>query len=127
MRKLIDKPRAGGRWSEARFFGFLRSGLRRMSVRWPPKNDCMRASRRAYKGPNKRQKWEAQCSGCGQWFKLKEVKVHHIVPCGTLRCWADLAGFAQRLFCEAAGFRVLCVSCHEKVHADEKAKKEKKK
>jgi hypothetical protein len=35
-RSRVPKPRAGGEFSDARFFGFLRSGLRQMSRRWPP-------------------------------------------------------------------------------------------
>ena len=120
-RKLVPKPYAGGRWSQARFFGFIRSALRRTSTRWPPKCDASKAARRKYTGPNKRQKWEVRCSECGKWYKLKEVNVHHTGPCGTLKAFTDLPGFVERLFCEVDGFEVLCNDkCHKARHEKEK-------
>lgn len=118
----VAKTRAGGRWTEARWWGFLRSGLRRMSVRWPPKADALRAARRAYVGPNKRRSWEYRCAACGGWFAGKDVAVDHVVPCGTLRSFADLAGFVERLFCEAGGFQVICTNCHAAKTAAERTK-----
>ena len=105
------KPRAGGTWTEARYWQFVRSGLRQLSRRWPPRAAALKASRRKYVGPNKRQKWEHQCAECGGWFMAKHVQVDHIEPCGNLR--DDVAGFVARLFCEADGLRVLCHSCHQ--------------
>ena len=97
-------------------FGFIRSGLRRMSVRWAPQQACRQAARRPYTGSNKRQKWEYQCDECGGWFAGKDVATHHKVPCGTLKDWGDIEGFARRLFCEADGFVVLCDACHGEAH-----------
>jgi 5-methylcytosine-specific restriction endonuclease McrA len=111
-RAKIDKPYNGGTWSKARFMGFLRSALRKASTRWGPKNEVKRAARRAYKGPNNRQKWEYRCEICGLYFSGKEVEVDHIIPCGSLTCLEELPGFARRLFCEVDGLRVLCKECH---------------
>ena len=108
----VAKTRAGGRWSEARWWSFLRSGLRRMSVRWPVKYDVLRDARRKSRSENKRLKWEFRCAQCGGWFAAKAVAVDHIVPVGTLRAFADLPGFVERLFCEAAGYQVVCTNCH---------------
>ena len=112
MSRTVPKPYAGGRWSRAKFFSFIRSALRSASIRWPPKGDAMRAARRAYTGENKRRKWEYLCAECGGWFAGKDVAVDHIVPCGKLREFSDLPGFVERLLCEEDGFRVLCDSCH---------------
>lgn len=110
----VAKTRAGGEWSEAKFFGFVRSALRNASRRWPPiVRHAMHAARRAYSGPNKRQKWEYQCAECQQWHMAKEVHVDHITPCGSLKSFDDLQGFAERLFVEADGLRVLCHECHK--------------
>ena len=111
---MKPKPYNGGRWTTARFWGFLRSSLRSASVRWGPIQDARKAARRAYSGPNARQKWEYQCAGCGRWFKGTDCQVDHVEPVGALKDWADLPGFCQRLFCEVNGLRVLCSSCHEK-------------
>lgn len=111
------RTRAGNRWTEARFWAFLRSALRAASVRWPPKADALRAARRPYTaGDNPRQRWEYQCAKCGGWFAGKRVALDHIVPCGELRDWAHVADFARRLYCEADGYRVLCEACHGKRH-----------
>ena len=117
-RKTIPKCRANNQWTEAKFWGWLRSGLRRQSTRWPPIYEARRKARRAYKGPNPRQKWEFACAQCGGWFGQKETQVDHVVECGSLRAFEDLPGFAQRLFVEADGLRVVCKRCHgKKTHA----------
>ena len=114
--KKIRSPRtrAGGEMTESRFFGFLRSGLRQMSRRWPPLvRHAMVAARRKNQSENKRLKWEFQCATCKGWRPAKEVEVDHIVPCGSLKTFDDLRGFTERLFCESEGLRVLCKTCHQ--------------
>ena len=118
----VPRTRAGNNWTEAGFWGFLRSGFRQMSTRWPPLSDVLKARRREYHGPNKRQKYEYQCEQCEQWFPQAKtiggkrkalVHVDHIEECGTLKSFDDVQGFMERLFCEADGLRVLCESCHQ--------------
>ena len=115
MKRQIDRPCAGGTWTKARFFGFLRSALRLASRKWPPRAEAKNAARRPYVGPNKRQKWSYQCAICGEWFQGTEVDVDHIEPCGQLKEYDDLPGFVRRLFCEASELRVLCKSCHNRL------------
>ena len=113
----VPRTHAGGEWTSAAFFGFLRSGLRQLSRRWPPiARQAMHAARRKYHGPNKRQKWEYLCAGCGEWHAGKAVHVDHVVPCGSLRSMDDVRGFVERLFVEADGLRVLCHDCHDGRH-----------
>lgn len=109
----VPRTRAGGEWTEAAFWSFLRSGLRQLSRRWPPVTRLVWAeSRRPYLGPNKRQKWEHQCAACGTWGKRADMQADHILPCGPLRSWDDLPIFTQRLLCEVEGVRILCERCH---------------
>lgn len=109
----VERTRAGGEWTTAGYWGFIRSGLRQMSRRWPPlARQAINAARRKYVGENKRQKWEYQCATCKAWRNRKQVEVDHIVPCGSLRSLDDLPGFVERLFCEPDGLRVLCDTCH---------------
>lgn len=111
----VDRPRAGGEWTEAAFWGFLRSGFRQMSRRWPPVvRQALHAARRPYDGPNTRQKWEYGCACCGDWFMGKEVAVDHVEALGPLKSWADVVGFLQRLFVEVDGLRVVCHVCHDR-------------
>ncbi len=110
----VPRTRAGGEWTEASFWSFVRSGLRQMSRRWPPLvRIAVNAVRRKSQSENKRLKWEFQCSHCGCWSPRKSIEVDHIVPCGPLKSFEDLKTFAERLFCEPDGLRVLCLTCHQ--------------
>ncbi len=110
----VARTRAGGEWTEAGMWGFMRSGFRRMSLRWPPiVRQALERARRRYSGTNKQQKWEYQCAECAAWFPRKLVAVDHVVPVGSLRSWDDVRGFLERLFVEVDGLRVACVGCHE--------------
>jgi len=118
----VPKVRNAGTMTESAFWSFIRSALRQKSRWWKPITLCKTKARRAYKGPNKRQKFEYKCNNCGGWFQEKKINVDHIIPAGSLNCSADLPGFVERLFCEVDNLQVLCTSCH-----DEKTKLEKKK
>lgn len=120
MGRRVERTRAGGRWTESHFFGFVRSGLRAKHSRFPPRFDVLNDAKRTVKG--KRHKYEYQCARCKNWFKQTEVQVDHIVPCGTLKKWEDLPEFARKLFCEKDGLQVLCkAKCHqEKTQEDRK-------
>ena len=119
-KKLLPRPYNSGTWTHARFFGFLRSGLRRMSLRWAPKSEALRGVRRPSKSANKRLKWQYRCDGCGAWCAGSDVAVHHKQACGELRAFSDLPGFVERLFCEREGFIVLCGACHAAEHKESK-------
>ena len=119
-KKKVDKPRNAGTMSESAFWSFIRSGLSQKSRFWKPITQCKMKSRRAYKGPLKRQKFEYQCAECSKWFPEKKINVDHIHPAGTLRCANDLPGFVERLFCEIDNLQVLCEACHNVKTQNEK-------
>jgi 5-methylcytosine-specific restriction endonuclease McrA len=131
MRKKVAKPKKGaapktknaGTMTDAAFWSFIRSALRQKSRWWKPIAECKAKSKRAYKGPLKRQKFEYQCAECLQWFPDKKINVDHIIPAGTLRCAEDLPGFVERLFCEVDNLQVLCQGCHDIKTKQEKLKK----
>ncbi len=110
-----EKTRCGGTKTEAWYWGFIRSGLRRKFMCYPVNYQARNLARRKYEGPNERQRWEYQCSECRGWYMQKETQLDHVEPCGTLKCYEDLPGFVARLFCEANNLRVLCKSCHNKI------------
>ena len=122
--KKIRVPRTRNHetMTEAAFWSWIRSALRQKSRWWKPVSEAKKLARKPYKGKNKRQKWEYQCAHCKNHFKSDQVSVDHKVPAGTLRTYADLPGFVERLFCEVDGLQVLCNPCH-----DIKTKKEKQK
>jgi 5-methylcytosine-specific restriction endonuclease McrA len=108
--------------TESAFWSFIRSTLRQKSRWWKPITQCKLESRRPYKGPLKRQKFEYQCNSCKQWFPEKKINVDHIVGAGSLNCGADLPGFVERLFCEQDNLQVLCEVCHNEKTQLEKQK-----
>lgn len=114
MGKKVEKTRANGTMSESAYFSRIRSILRRGFMYWKPMMDALKASSRQYKGENKLQKLEYQCSQCGQWYKRKEVNIDHIEDCGELRSYEDIVPFIQRLTKEGVeNFQVLCKTCHQ--------------
>jgi len=112
MGRTVEKTRAGGQWSEAKFWSFVRSNLRKASLKWPPRQQAMAAARRALTKPVGRRKWEYLCAGCHEWCEGKHVQVDHKIPCGSLNCAEDLPGFVTRLFCEVEDFQLICDACH---------------
>jgi 5-methylcytosine-specific restriction endonuclease McrA len=108
----VVKTRNAGTMTESAFWSFIRSALRQKSRWWKPITQTKMNARRAYKGPNKRQKFEYQCVHCTKWFPEKKINVDHIHPAGSLNCANDLPGFVERLFCESDNLQVLCESCH---------------
>ena len=124
-KKPIRKPRVArtrnaGTMTESMFWSMIRSALRQKSRWWKPIAECKKLARRAYKGKNKRQKWEYHCNKCKNWFKSDQVNVDNIEPAGSLNCSNDLPAFVDTLFCEQENLQVLCKTCH-----DEKTKLEK--
>ena len=116
-----EKTRGGGTYTEAAFWGMIRSSLRQKSRWWHPIKQIKESSRRKYVGANKQQKWEYECASCGGWFMEKEIEVDHIIEAGSLKKGEDLKDFIERLFCEKEGLQILCKSvCHKKKTDDRK-------
>lgn len=77
---------------------------------YPPRQEQLRESRRAVQG--KRHKFEYLCAGCKQWHVAKQVQSDHVVECGSLRGFDDLAGFVERMFVGKEGYQTMCRTCH---------------
>jgi hypothetical protein len=107
-------------WTTARFFSFLRSGLRATFNRYPPKYNTLLGARRPAQSEDSRLKWEYQCAECKNWFPKKEVECDHITPAGTLKSFEDLAEFVRKL---AGPQQVLCRTCHTNKTNNERAAK----
>ena len=118
------KTRNSGTLTESAFWSFIRSALRQKSRWWKPVSECKQKAKRAYKGSNKRQKFEYQCNHCKNWYAEKNINVDHIIPAGTLTCANDLPEFVERLFCEVDNMQCLCTECHNiKTQNERKNKK----
>ncbi len=117
------KPHNSGTMTKAAFFGMIRSALRRLSIRWRPRNDYLTSLRRAYTGTGTRSSWEYPCEQCGKWFIRAHMEVDHRTPCGTLREFDDIGPFCEKLFVEIHGWRALCKPCHLVRTLEERRKK----
>ena len=112
----VERTRGGGKYTEAGFFSFIRSGLRSKYQRWAPRYAALAAAKRSSENKdNPRLKWEFVCAICNQWHPQKNVEVDHIIPCGSLKRFSDLPGFVERLLCEQEDLRVVCKQCHLKI------------
>lgn len=118
----VPKTRNAGTMTESAFWSFIRSALRQKSRWWKPVTMVKMQARRPYKGVNKRQKFEYLCATCNKYYPEKKINVDHIVPAGSLNNGQDLAGFVERLFCEADNLQVLCETCHNIKTQQEKQK-----
>jgi len=121
-RKLIDKPRNGGKWTESKFRSFVISQLRR--ARWPAKYEAIA---RAYVGmgtnpaTGRRCKLH-KCEQCGGIFAKGDMRADHRVPIvDPATGFVDWNTWIARCFVEAAEFDVICVECHAAKTAEERA------
>ena len=113
-----ELTRCNNRWSEAQFNSFIRSTLRKASMRWPPKNEVLtkaRVSRGFY-----------LCNSCKKTVpttvlqenkRVRNVEVNHKIPVSIPGDWDDWGGFIERLFCDSDGLEVVCKDCH-KIHTN---------
>lgn len=111
----VPRTRAGGTWTEARYWTFIRSNLRKMWIKWPVRYKVLEKARRP-KPKNKkgRHKWEYKCVVCKKWFLNPDVEVDHITECGKLTSFEDLPQFVSTLLCEEDNLQVICKQCHRK-------------
>lgn len=109
----VPKTRNAGTWTEAEFYGRLRSCLRRMSMFWRPARIALHAARIPCSGA-RGQKWAYVCADCRRAFPRKQIHIDHVEPCGALTELAHLPDFVRRLTPEdPQAYAVRCLSCHQ--------------
>ena len=115
-------------WSNAKFRGWIISLLRRGTMRWPPRNQCL-ANAKTKKKRNKKTNRLAQhyrCNGCKKEFPLREVCVDHIqAVVSTKEGFTDFDKYIERMYCSIEGLQVLCKTCHDKKTTEERKKRKK--
>ncbi len=110
-------------WSDAKWKGWIVSLLRRGTMRYPPRNECLKAAKTEKKINVKtgRMAQHYQCAGCGGEFPAKGICVDHINPIIQpgigFTTWDE---YIERMFCPITNLQPLCKLCH-----DEKTRKEK--
>lgn len=111
-----------GKWTEGRFNSFIKSGLRSLSCKWPPRYEALDE---AFVGKRVNPKTgrlgkHYRCKHCGEVFPAKEVQVDHIDPVVPLTGFTDWDDIISRMFCEKEGLQVLCNTCHDTKTRQEK-------
>lgn len=114
MTTPVDFKNPVKNWTDARFWGFIRSALRAAFRRYPPKYKAIEKSRRkkTHGKTKTRQRWEYKCAECKKHWPNKVVIVDHITPAGSLKSYKDLPKFVENLFCSEDELQVLCKPCH---------------
>lgn len=111
MPPKVKKTRNNGQWSEARFKSFIKSLLRKGTMRWGPVNTTKKAA------------WVERgkylCAECKQVVPLKKdgkknVFVDHkISATDSVEGFTTWDDFIEGLFCEEENLQVLCKNCHD--------------
>lgn len=117
------KTRNGNTWTEAKYRSFIRGNLRRVTMRWGPIANCLKAARTS--------RGIYLCAGCGREVeatvkvngrRVKNVHVDHIIPIVDPNVgfvsWDELI---NRMFTEADNLQCLCGECHKIKTDEEKA------
>ena len=123
---MVDKPRNGGQWTEARLTSFIASALRQALTRWNPKSVCIKSAwikRGVYR-----------CSGCGtigpaslppkegNKKRRKNILADHIEPIVDPAVgFVDWDTWIARAFVEEDKLQALCWQCHTDKTAEERA------
>lgn len=106
------KTRNSGTWTESRYNSFIKSFLRKASMRWGPINKVKKAA------------WVERgkylCADCKEVVPLtlnkkKNVYVDHIEPVvDPVTGFVDWNTYIERLLCEEENLQVLCKRCHDR-------------
>ena len=118
VRRLLPRPYNMATLTEAGFKAFIISALRKASMYWKPKNECLRRARVS--------KWMYLCAWCERivpgtlpplpWKKkrTRNILADHIDPIVN-----PVVGFEgydvwiARCFIEVEWFQALCKECHD--------------
>lgn len=127
LRLPLQTKRNGGEWTEARFNSFIKSGLRGISQRWPPKYQKLSEACVGQK-VNPRSGRLAKfylCAKCRNEFVAKDVEVNHIEPVIPITGFDSWDDTINRLFCEKDKLEVLCKPCHKSLTQQENSERKK--
>ena len=110
-------------WTDAKWRSWVVSLLRRGTMRFPPRNEALRAAKTEKKINEKtgRMAQHYQCAGCLQEFPAKGVVADHISPVIEPGVgFIDWNTYIVRMFCSVENLQVLCSTCHDVKSAQER-------
>lgn len=104
MQTVAGVPRQ--KKSKANVNTFTKGVLRRASLKWPPRNECL-ANARVNRGVYR-------CEICEELFRRHEVHVDHkepVIPIAQgFTTWDE---YIKRLLCDVSGLQCICSVCHD--------------
>ena len=98
---------------------FLIQVLRRASYKWRPRTIAKNKARvKIGEFSTGKEKYGYRCNNCKNIFMAKEIALDHINPVVPPNGYKsgldfDVTEFSERMFCNEAGFSVLCSFCHD--------------
>lgn len=118
----VPRTRNNGTETDSMHMGKIRAGLRNISRWWKPFQVALRKA--AVKcNIGGRIKTLYKCCKCNRMLVRQSVEVNHIIPVGSLKSYADLPGFCERLFVEDTSLlEVVCKECHAEITKDQRKK-----
>lgn len=118
----VPRTRNYGTETDSMHMGKIRAGLRNISRWWKPFQVALRmASEKWNVGGKIRTLY--RCCKCERRLVRQSVEVNHIIPVGSLRSYADLPGFCERLFVEDISLlEVVCKECHAEITKEQRKK-----
>ena len=111
--------------TEAARFSFIKSAIRKASMRYPPKYEVLNAAKVGKRINPKSGKMAEhyKCAACGQDSPASSVAVDHILPIVDVTGFSGWGEVVERLFCPPEGLQVLCLECHKKKSQEENAER----
>lgn len=103
-------------WTDAKFRSWIVALLRRGSLRYPPRNECLREAKTEKKTNEKtgRLAQHYKCAGCNKDFPAKDVCIDHIQPVvEPLKGFTTWDNYIERMFCSKENLQCLCKNCHD--------------
>lgn len=137
MGRRKERTRCSGTLTDAGLKGRIISFLRKASMYWKPKNECIKNAQKGYiiNPKTGRQNIAVECAECGESFPKGDIRVDHVDPVVPLGGWGDKTEFLgvnwneliERMFVELEGYQCLCEEDHKKLtDAENKARRENK-
>lgn len=124
--KALEKTYNNGQWTNARFMSFIKSGLRSLSQKWPPKWQVLkeaRIERGIYKCAGyKKRSHKTTKSIVYNGKRANNIFVDHIIPVIGKEGFTSWDNVIKRMFVEISGLQVLCKDCHDRKSKEERNK-----
>ncbi len=116
-------------WTNAKFKGWIIALLRKGTMRFPPRNEALKAARTEKKINVKtgRMAQHFKCAGCGGEFTSTNVVADHIYPVvDPNKGFVNWDTYIERMFCTKDNFQCLCSECHDVKSAEERTQRKTK-